>query len=109
MAGHVIVGATVSCTVTVAVPVATLPFTSVTVSVTVFAPTLAHVKVFGETVIDAMPQYELEPLLTCAAVTEAFPDASNCTVTGCVTTVGPDTVTLTEVLLLSQPLVDWLT
>ena len=45
-----------------AVPVLTFPFTSVTVSVTVLAPTLAQVNVDGLTVIVAMPQLSVEPL-----------------------------------------------
>ena len=75
LVGHVIVGAIVSCTVTVAVPVATLPLESVKVSVTVLAPTFAQVKVLGETDIDAMPQAQVEPLSTCVAVTVALPAA----------------------------------
>ena len=57
-----------------------LPLLSVTVNVTVFAPTFAQVKVLGETESDAIPQASLEPLFTCEAVMDAAPLASNCTV-----------------------------
>ena len=63
-AAHVIDGAVTSCTVTIAVPVPVLPLASVTVSVTVFGPTLAQVNVFGDTVIEAIPQTAVEPLST---------------------------------------------
>ena len=56
-------GAILSTTVTVAVQVETFPFTSVTVSVTVFAPTFAQVNELGETVIEAIPQLSKLPLL----------------------------------------------
>ena len=71
------VGAILSCTVTTAVAVLLLPFTSVTVKVTVFAPTFAHVKLFGDTVMVAIEQLSDEPLFTCAAVTLAVPAAFN--------------------------------
>ena len=41
---------------------ATFPFTSIIVRVTVLAPTLAQVNVLGETVIVAIPQLSVEPL-----------------------------------------------
>ena len=100
------VGKILSWTVTVAVPVFTLPLTSVTVKVTVFAPTFADVNVDGFTTIVAILQLSVDPLLTCAAVTLAVPDAFNCTITGCVITVGnvvSDRVR-TAVLELTQPL-----
>lgn len=52
-----------STTVTVAVQVEEFPFTSVTVSVTVLAPTLEQLNEVGATVTLAMPQLSLEPLL----------------------------------------------
>ena len=55
-------GVTVSFTVTVAVPVCTFPFTSVTVNVTVLAPTFEQVNEVGETVTVAIPQASLELL-----------------------------------------------
>ena len=61
-AGAEIVGRITSKTVTVAVPVAEFPLTSVTVSVTLFEPRLAQVKVFGVTDIDAIPPLSVEPL-----------------------------------------------
>jgi hypothetical protein len=63
-----------SITVTVAVQVEVFPFASVTVKVTVFAPTLAHVNAEGETESEAIPQASVEPLLTCAAVIVALPN-----------------------------------
>ena len=70
-------GKTLSSTVTVAVPVETLLLISVTVKVTVFAPTLAHVNELGETVIDLIPQASDEPLLTSATTIEPLPVAFN--------------------------------
>src|SRR5207249_10716163 len=72
-------GLTLSSTVTVAVQVCALPLTSVTVRVTRLGPTLAQVKVFGLTLIEAMPQASLEPLLIWVAVMPALPLASRST------------------------------
>jgi len=58
----------------VAVHVEVFPFTSVTVSVTVFAPTLLQLNVEGETLMLAIPQASELPLLICAAVMLAAPD-----------------------------------
>ena len=66
-----------SSTVTTEEQVETFPFASVTVSVTVFAPTFAHENEFGETLIEAIPQASDEPLSICAAVIEAEPLASS--------------------------------
>ena len=74
-------GATLSSTVTVAVQVEVFPPTSVTVNVTVFAPILEQLKLFGETASEAIPQASEEPLSTSAAVIEPFPLLSNWTVT----------------------------
>src|SRR5205823_14574187 len=80
MAGQVVEGFSLSPTVTVAVQVCSLPFRSVTVRVTGLGPTLTQVKVLGVTLIEAMPQASVEPLLICAAVMLALPVASSCTV-----------------------------
>ena len=48
-------------TVTVAVQVLLLPLSSVTVRVTELSPRSAQVKVFGDTLIEAMPQLSLLP------------------------------------------------
>src|SRR5438876_2968042 len=77
---HSAVGNTLSATVTIASHVATLSLLSVTVSLTVFGPTLAQVKVFLSMARLLMPQASLLPLLTSAAVMLALPLASNCTV-----------------------------
>ena len=77
---HVATGATWSSTVTVEEQVEEFPFESVTVSVTVFAPTFAHVNEFGVTVIEATPHASDQTLCICAVVIEAFPLASSCTV-----------------------------
>ena len=69
-------GGVLSITVIVDVHVETLLKLSITVKVTVFAPRLAQVNVLGETVIDAIPQLSVEPLLICDAVIEACPLAS---------------------------------
>ena len=62
------VGGVTSVTVTVAVHVEKLPLTSVTVNVTVLAPTFEQLKDEGDTLIEAIPQLSLEPLLICEAV-----------------------------------------
>ena len=69
-----------SSTVTVALQVADAPSTFWTVSVTVFAPTLAQVNVAGETDIEAIPQGSLLPLSICEAKIVALPLAFNSTV-----------------------------
>src|SRR5688572_28962031 len=66
--------------VTVASSVETLPFTSVTVRVTVLAPTFEQLKLEGDTVIVLIPQASDEKSSTMAAVIEATPVASNATV-----------------------------
>ena len=85
---HNATGAVTSKTVTVAVHCAVLPESSVTVSVTVFAPTSAHVKLVCESVRLATPQLSALPLFTCAAVTVAAPDAFRFTVTSWHNAVG---------------------
>ena len=82
------VGLIVSCTVTVAFAVATFPLISVTVKVTVLAPTLAQVneELLNESV--AIPQLSVEPLSIWAGVIVAWPFAFNWTVMLRVITVG---------------------
>ena len=53
-----------SSTVTTAVPVETLPFTSVTVKVTVLFPTSAQLNIVELTVTLAIPTLSDDPLLT---------------------------------------------
>ena len=52
----------------------TFPLLSVTVSVTVLGPTLAHVNVDGETLMDAMPHASELPLLTWVAEIVTVPE-----------------------------------
>ena len=65
-----------------------LPFPSVTVKVTVFAPTSEQSKVLGETLSVTSEQVSLLPLSTSAAVMLALFDASSATVTFFVNAVG---------------------
>ena len=58
------IGRTVSAMVIVALAVLIFPFTSVTVKVTAFAPTLAQVKFVCDKANDKIPQASLLPLLT---------------------------------------------
>jgi len=58
----------------VAVQVETFPLKSVTVSVTVFAPTFAQLNVDGETLREAIPQASEDPLSICEAVMETVPE-----------------------------------
>ena len=81
-------GGVTSLMVTVAVQVETFPLLSVTVSVTVFAPTFAHVNEEGETESEAIPHASELPLLTCAAVIVALPDELRLTVMFWQTAVG---------------------
>ena len=74
-------GATRSCTVTTAAQVLVLPLLSVTVRVTLFAPTFAQVKFELLIVKEAIPQASEEPLLIAAAVVEPVPFAFRETVT----------------------------
>ena len=72
-----------SITVTPAVQVDTLPFTSVTVRVIVFGlvATSAHVKSASERTKEAIPHASDEPLFTNAAVVEPRPFTSKVTFT----------------------------
>ena len=70
-------GAIKSRTVTAAEHVLLLPLTSVTVRITVFGPaTLAQVKLLLFSVVVAMPQASLLPLLTAEAVVLPLPARS---------------------------------
>src|SRR4029079_15524817 len=62
--------------------VATLSLLSVTVSVTVFGPTLAQVKLLGLTLRLLIPHAPLDPLSTALASSVPFPVASRITVAG---------------------------
>jgi hypothetical protein len=64
--GQVIVGGTVSVTVTVDVQVAILPFTSVIVTVTVLGPISEQSKTFGDTLMVEIPQLSLDDDTTCS-------------------------------------------
>lgn len=88
LAGAVMVGACVSCTVTVADAVWLLPCASVTVSTTVCGPSWAQVKLLGLTVIDEIPQLSELPLLIVVANKLAWPRLFNCTVAGRVRATG---------------------
>ena len=72
------IGLTVSITVTVAVPVAEFPFTSVNDNVTVFAPVLLHINELGVTVVndELIPQASVELLLTWLGVILTVPFGS---------------------------------
>ena len=99
-------GATLSCTATVAVQVLVLPFTSVTVSTVVFAPTSLQANVLALMPTLATPQASLEPSLMAPAVVEPVPAPSNCTVTSWHAAVGamPSTIVATAVQVLPLPL-----
>ena len=77
---QVIAGAVTSAMVTVELQVAALPFTSVTVSITVFGPLSAQVKAVLPAVRVAMPQASVDPLSICEAVMVAWPVPSRGTV-----------------------------
>src|SRR6266508_2503677 len=77
---HRALGNTLSTTVTMASQVAKLSLLYVTVSLTVFGPTLAQVKLVLSMARLLIPQASLLPLFTAAAVMLAFPLASSCTV-----------------------------
>ena len=84
-------GAITSTTVTVAVAVAELLFSSVTVKVTVFAPTFEQSNdVTSNSYVKSATsaQLSLEPLSMSAAVIVAAPLSSSSTVISCETTVG---------------------
>ena len=78
--GQVNAGRIRSRTITVALQVATLPCTSVTVSVTPFDPTFAQVKLLGTTLRLAIPQLSVLPLSMSAPEIAAVPKAFRSTV-----------------------------
>ena len=80
-AGHANKGGILSSTVTMATQVFELPFTSVTVRVTLFNPISAQVNEDMSIDILAIPQASFEPPSTSATTILAFPSKSNCTVT----------------------------
>ena len=87
--GQVIVGLILSITVTVAVAEAVFPLASVTVNVTVFAPTLEQSKFVFDKLNPKVPeQLSDEPLLIAAAVVVAVPLTFKYMETFCVITVG---------------------
>ena len=71
------IGATLSSTVTIAEQVLTLPFTSVTVKITVLAPTIVQSKVVWSKAKLWIPQLSVDALLISPGTTLAFPDPSN--------------------------------
>src|SRR6476661_4372182 len=102
-------GAVLSTTVTMAVAVAWLPLASVTVRVTVFGPTLAQVKLRGDTLrvrLLAAVQLSLLPLFTAAAVSVARPRALKVRVVLRVMTTGAvlSTTVTVAVAVLALPL-----
>src|SRR5690606_30805475 len=93
------VGATLSCTVTVAEQVAVLPLLSVAVRVTVLAPVFEQSNAVLLSDSEAMPQASALPLFTAATARVALPAASSCTVAFWQTAVGATlscTVTVAE-------------
>jgi hypothetical protein len=74
-------GAILSSTVTTVVHILTLPCISVTVNVSVFAPTSLHTNAVWLNAKLAIPHASEEPLFTAAVVVLPLPVASNCTVT----------------------------
>ena len=97
-----------SSTVTVAGAELELPFTFITVNVTVLSPILLQVKTVGSTAIKSIPQVSLLPasISDPSARIIALPSTSSCTVKICVRTTGTklfSTVT-TAVVVLTLPL-----
>ena len=76
-AAQLATGGTLSSTVTTAVQVETLPLLSVTVRITLFAPTLEQSNVETSIVVLAIPQASAEPPSTSAGVIVTFPFASS--------------------------------
>ncbi|SRX75318.1 hypothetical protein AEQU3_02312 [Aequorivita antarctica] len=81
-AAQLATGATLSSTVTTVVQVELLPFTSVTVRVTVFGPTSAQVKSDISIVVVATPQLSVLPFSISATVMLAIPFISSWMVKG---------------------------
>ena len=86
---QIAVGDMLSLTVTIAVADAVFPLASVTVNVTVFAPTFEQSKLVFDKLNPKVPeQLSDEPLFIAAAVVEATPLEFKLTETFCVITVG---------------------
>src|SRR5438093_10477145 len=77
---HSAVGNTLSTTVTMASHVATLSLLSVTISLTVFGPTLAQVNALLSMATLLMRSEERRVVIKSRSVMLALPKASNCTV-----------------------------
>ena len=98
-AGHVIVGSRSLTTVTTATHVLTFPIKSVTDKVTLFGPTSLQSKSVCEAAKLAIPQLSEEPPSISAAVIDASPLASSCTVMSLQTiTSGSVSLTVTSKL-----------
>jgi hypothetical protein len=82
------VGGVTSRTVTTELQVAVLPFTSVTVSVTVLGPMFEQLKLDGNTDLLWIPHASVDPLSTWAAVTLPPPEEFRLTVLGRQSAVG---------------------
>src|SRR6056297_3136766 len=99
MSWQMAIGSTLSSTVTVAEQVEAFPLTSVTVSVTAFAPTSEQSKSETSRPKEAIPQLSEEPLSISSAATEALPIASSCRIMSWQMAIGSilsSTVTLVE-------------
>src|SRR5690606_3625608 len=73
-------GAVTSSTVTIAVQLLVLPFTSVAVRVTLLSPTLLQSKMSMSIEMFATPHWSVLPPSTSAATIPALPNSSNCMV-----------------------------
>ena len=85
---HLASGVILSSTVTIAEQVLELPFSSVTMRVTVCSPTSLQSKLLSSRLNSAMPQSSKEPLFTWAGVMEPIPCAFSWTVVFWQTAVG---------------------
>ena len=84
----IVIGSISSTTVTVAVSLAWLPFSSWTNNVIVLDPKSSQSKVEALKNLNAIPQLSLDPLSISETVMDAAPLESRLTVISCVTTVG---------------------
>ena len=85
---HIAVGAIVSAIVTTAIQLEVLPFTSVTVKVTLLGPTSEQLNTAGEELNPAIPQLSLDPPSISPAKTIAVPVPSRYAVIFWQTAVG---------------------
>ncbi len=99
------VGLVLSAIVMVALAVALFPFTSVTVSTTLFAPTLLQLKLVLDKPNVPILQLSLEPLFTCEAATLTVPDPFKYKVKFCAMAVGL-VVSRTNTLKLAECVLD---